>query len=77
MQHYTDFSLKNYTSFKIGGIAKNAYFPETTEEFVELLKTLESPIVLGGMSNVIISSNGIDNPIILTKKYNNFDSQRS
>lgn len=73
MQHYTDFSLKNYTSFKIGGIAKNAYFPETTEEFVELLKTLESPIVLGGMSNVIISSNGIDNPIILTKKYNNFE----
>ena len=72
MQQHKDFELKNYTSFKIGGKAKNAYFPETNEEFVELLQTLSNPIVLGGMSNVLVSSVGISQDVILTKKLNNF-----
>ena len=72
MLHYKDFELKNYTSFKIGGKAKNVYLPETNEEFVELLQTLPHPIVLGGMSNVLIASAGVFEDVILTKKLNKF-----
>ena len=72
MQHFQDFELKNYTSFKIGGRGKNVYFPEAIDEFAELLKTLENPLVLGGMSNVLVSSMGVNQNLILTKKLNNF-----
>ena len=44
MQYFKNFELKNYTSFKIGGKATEVYFPETTEEFVEILKTLKNHI---------------------------------
>ena len=73
MQHFKEFELKNYTSFKIGGKAKNAYFPETIDEFSSLLKTLDNPIILGGMSNVLISSLGIEQDVILTKKLTHFE----
>ena len=73
MQHFVNFELKNYTSFKIGGVAKNAYFPETVEEFSELLNKLENPIILGGMSNVLISSGGIQQDVVITKKLSLFE----
>ena len=72
MQYFQNFELKNYTSFKIGGAAKNVYYPETIEEFIELLVKLQNPLILGGMSNVLISSNGINNDLILTKKLSAF-----
>ena len=72
MQHFKNFELKNYTSFKIGGKAENVYFPESIDEFAELLKTLQNPLILGGMSNVLISSTGIKQDLILTKKLSNF-----
>lgn len=72
MQHFQNLELKNYTSFKIGGIAKNVYFPETTDEFFKLLINLENPMILGGMSNVLVSSEGISQNIILTKKLSDF-----
>ncbi len=75
MQHFEDFELKNYTSFKIGGKAKNVWFPETIAEFEDLLKTLENPLVLGGMSNVLVSSEGIFQDVILTKKLSNFKTE--
>lgn len=73
MKHQQNFELKNFTSFKIGAKAKNVYFPENKEEFIELLNSLKNPIILGGMSNVLISSNGISQDVILTKNFNNFE----
>lgn len=73
MQEFENFELKNYTSFKIGGNAKKVYFPETIEEITILLKKLECPLVLGGMSNVLVSSAGINGDVILTKKLNKFE----
>lgn len=73
MQEFENFELKNYTSFKIGGKAKKVYFPETLEEFSDLLKKTENSLVLGGMSNVLVSSAGINSAVILTKKLNNFE----
>lgn len=68
-----NYELKKHTSFKIGGCAKRAFFPSTVEEFEELLKTLENPLILGSCSNVLVSSQGIDNDVIITSKLNNFE----
>lgn len=73
MQVFENFELKNYTSFKIGGKAKKVYFPETLDEIVTLLETLECPLLLGGMSNVLVSSTGINADVILTKKLNKIE----
>lgn len=71
-----NYDLKQYTTFKIGGCAKKVYFPKTKEELIEVLvKYFEEekrPIVLGGCSNVLISSNGISVPVIMTSKLDKF-----
>lgn len=67
-----NYELKKHTTFKIGGCAKRAFFPKTTDEFVQILKELDNPIVLGGCSNVLISSEGIDNDVILTTKMKDY-----
>ncbi len=67
-----NYELKKHTTFKIGGCAKRAWFPKTSYEFVELLTTLNNPIVLGGCSNVLISSRGVNNDVILTTEMKSF-----
>jgi UDP-N-acetylmuramate dehydrogenase len=65
-------SMKNHTSFKVGGIARLVYFPKTKEELVELLTTNPKAIVLGNCSNTIVSSMGIDEELIITTKMNDY-----
>ena len=67
-----DFEIKNLTSFKIGGTVSNVYFPETINEFVQIMKSLDKYLILGNCSNVLISSDGYDGNIILTTKMNNY-----
>lgn len=69
-----NYELRNHTTFKIGGLAQRAFFPETTDEFCELLQTLNNPVILGNCSNVIVSSKGIEQDVILTSKLNKFES---
>lgn len=73
IEYFENYDLKPHTTFKIGGLAKKAYFPKNKDEFIELLKTLENPIILGGCSNVLISSNGISNPVIMTSKLDKYE----
>ena len=68
-----DFEIKNYTTYKIGGKVKKAYFPENQTEFIELLKTLEDYIVLGSCSNILMSSGGYDGNLILTTELNQYE----
>lgn len=63
-----NFPVKNLTSFKIGGAVENLYFPKNQAEFIYLLKKLNSPIILGNWSNVLISSAGIQGNVICTSK---------
>ena len=68
-----DFEIKNYTTFKIGGRVKSVYFPESEQEFTELMQKLDEYIVLGGCSNVLFSSDGYDGNLVMTtelKEYN-------
>lgn len=61
-----NYNIKNLTSFKIGGEVDKLYFPKNQQEFIYLLKTLNSPIIIGNWSNVLISSNGIRGNVIST-----------
>ena len=40
MEHRTEQSLKDYTSFKVGGKAKDFYIPFTIEEVQELVQEI-------------------------------------
>ncbi len=63
-----NFNVRNLTSFKIGGPIENLYFPSNEQDFVYLLRTLNSPIVIGNWSNVLISSQGVRGNVICTTK---------
>lgn len=65
-----NFDIKNLTSFKIGGKISEVYFPETIDEFVEILKENPNIKVFGNLSNTLISDDGFDGKIILTTKMN-------
>ena len=63
-----DFDAKNLTTFKVSGLIKKAYFPQSIKELTKLLQEIQDPIVLGNCSNVLISSFGYDGNIIFTTK---------
>lgn len=62
--------IKNLTTFKIGGAISEVFFPETTEEFVEILKKNPDIMVFGNLSNTLVSDFGFDGKIILTSNLN-------
>lgn len=63
-----NYEIKNLTTFKVGGNVKQIYFPANQQEFVYLLKTIKNPLILGGGSNVIFSSQGYGGVVISTIK---------
>ena len=68
-----NFEIKNLTTYKIGGIVKKVFFPETQSEFSELLREQPDAIVLGSCSNILFSSNGFDGEVILTTELKQFE----
>ena len=65
-----DFDIKNYTTFKIGGVIDEVFFPESVEEFVRILQKHPNIPVLGNLSNTLVSSFGYNGKVILTTKMN-------
>lgn len=65
-----DKEMKTLSSMKTGGRAKNAYFPENTEELTAIIKQLkekhEKYIVLGNMSNVLLPDEDMEATIVVT-----------
>lgn len=68
LQIKENFEIKNLTSFKCGGVVKKVLYPENSDEFLQILKTEPKAPVLGNLSNTLISTDGIDETIILTAK---------
>jgi len=68
-----NFEIKNYTTYKIGGLVKTVYLPETQAEFTELLREKNNALVLGNCSNILFSSNGYQGEIILTTELKQFE----
>ncbi len=68
-----DYDISKLTSFKIGGEIKKVYMPESVEEFVQILQKEPEAVVLGNLSNTLISSYGYDGTVIITTKMENVD----
>lgn len=70
IKHYRDFQLTNFNTLKIKSIAKYFYIPDNYGEMISLFKKFKdnTPIVLGNGSNLLFSSQGVDEPIIHTAK---------
>ncbi len=60
------FELKNYNTFRMESVADIVYFPETVDEFVELLKKIKNPKIMGAASNVLFGTLGVKEPLIFT-----------
>ena len=65
-----NFEIKKLTSFKIGGSVARVYFPQTEAEFVEVMEHEPAAVVLGNISNVLISDSGFSGAVVLTSKMN-------
>ena len=78
LDYKENFDIKNLTSFKIGGKIARAYFPENIEEFIQAMKKEPQAFIAGNLSNVLVSSDGYDGAVILTKKLDNiiFDGNK-
>ena len=65
-------SLAPYTTYRIGGVAREAYFPETAEELWDILASLRENrmewFVLGCGSNVLVGDNFWDGAVIITTR---------
>lgn len=59
--------LKQYTTVKIGGYAKNLYIPESTDELIEIMEKIpeNARYILGGGSNILINDKKTFESIIL------------
>ena len=65
---WKNFDARNLTTFKVSGLIERAYFPKNVDELIKILKTVETPIILGNCSNVLLSSRGINGDVIFTQK---------
>lgn len=63
------FDFSSHSSMGCGGKASLAFYPKTEEEFVFLVKKLGADcVVVGNLTNVLVSDLGTDKIVICTKK---------
>ena len=72
--------IAQYTNYKIGGTAREVYFPADAKDFLELLQTFQKDgtkyYILGGGSNVLVGDRYFDGAVIITtlmNKHETFD----
>ena len=69
--------VAQFTTLKVGGIAEKICFPTTTQELVDLMDSImsrnESWSLLGGGSNVLVSSSDIPGTVICTTALNKIE----
>lgn len=68
IKHYDDFQLTNFNTLRIKATAKEFWMPDNYGEMISLLKKFKdrNPIVIGNGSNILFSSQYIEEPIIHT-----------
>ncbi len=74
-QKLENYPLKEHTTLKIGGSASEAYIPETVEDLYELKSALscENLTIIGQGSNILVSSQGVNESVIFTQKLKNYE----
>ena len=75
MEEQASEPLSRYTTLKIGGAAQRFFQPQTTEELAQLVSKLkersEPWYVIGGGSNLLVSSSGVTGAVIRTAQITN------
>lgn len=68
-------TLKNHSTFRIGGIAKYAVFPKNSNELINSVKQLKENnikyYIIGRGSNILFSDNNFDGAVIFTVNMTN------
>lgn len=76
MELLNDVCLKDYCTYRIGGIAKDLYLPESIDELVQLVgdfrKDARKFWIHGGGANTIFLDGVISMPIVCTKRLEAF-----
>ena len=68
IEFYKDFELRNFNTLKISSKADLVYFVKNEAEFCSVFRMYKNASILGCGSNVLLSSSGIREPLIITKK---------
>ncbi len=72
-------SIAQYTYYKIGGIAREVYFPENEDDLSVILSSLkrsDTPYyVLGGGSNILVGDDYWDGAVIITTNMNEWTAE--
>jgi len=71
-------ALADYTYYRIGGTAREAYFPADCGEFSKIMESLEKRdlpfFILGGGTNVLIGDGFWDGAVIITVRMNRHEA---
>lgn len=71
MKILDDQDLSKYTTFRMGGIAKKMYMPESVEDVLSLYKNNEAPrYLIGGGSNLLINDARTFDYVVCLKEFN-------
>lgn len=68
IESYEKFELKNFNALKIYSTADVAYFVKDEAQFCSLFERYKNINVIGCGSNVLLSSLGVREPVVLTRK---------
>lgn len=69
MKIETNINLSSYTTFKMGGIAKKFYTPESKEEIIDLVRQLDEKYFIGGGSNILINDHAEYKEVVNLRKF--------
>jgi UDP-N-acetylmuramate dehydrogenase len=77
IEYEENISLKDYSSFKVGGVADLIIFPKDILELKEILQQEKNVFILGNGSNIVFADKQFKMPIVSLKKMNafNFDGK--
>lgn len=68
MKVLKDYDIKEFSTMKIGGPCRVIYLPESNEDIKEILNTEKNPLIIGQMSNILITDKKFDRAIILLRE---------
>jgi UDP-N-acetylmuramate dehydrogenase len=78
MEEQRDVPLSKFTTLKVGGLARKLYTPNSSDDLLRLIEGLQKRNepwhVLGGGSNMLISSHGVQGSVIRTTQLLNIEN---
>ena len=69
MKVLKDVELKDYTTFRMGGICRCLFVPSTQQELIELVASHSHPLLLGGGSNLLVSDRKVFDEVISLREF--------